>query len=302
MKKNKDNVSTVSVIRSDLADRGTLANYFFLKNPDLMDIIFQLCFSLMQMKKMACLIHRDIKPNNVLIYRNKGESMHIRCNGNSYKVAKKYRVVITDYGTSSTTIYSRRIYYKMDCWRIGTLNWYPPVISLYYNIDEENETNGILIRSFQSDIWAIGMITLSIVMCSFTKKNEVVSFISMIENNEDIWLCTTLIEKRIKGKKVLTKNQILLSICCCVIQKSLGNGFLPSFSHEFGTCYKLLSKMEILLKKSVSEVTEKINTVKKIYGTHVIDFIKTCLQWNQKKTLKYRDILNDRYFNHLREI
>lgn len=298
----KDNVSMISVIETDVSDRGTLVDYFRLKNPDIMDMMFQLCFSLMQMKKKSCLIHRDIKPSNILVYRNKEKPTEIKFDGKIFMTARKYRIALVDFGLSSTFSYSRRIYYRPQCWKIGTWDWNPPIFGLYYEFDKCGIVHEIPIRSFQSDIWSIGMVALSIITCSLLKrKGDTVSYISIIEYNEDIQSCVGIIDERLKVKKDLNRNQITLLVCCCVIQKSLGNGFLPNYNHHFGTCYKILMELEKKLDRSINRTSSLIELGEKIYGIKSIDFIRSCLQWDQRKIQKYRDIINKGYFNHLCE-
>jgi serine/threonine protein kinase len=282
------------VIETDLADRGTLENYPRLVNPNLMDMMFQLCFSLMQMKKASCFIHRDIKPSNVIIYRNR-ESINIKLDGKCLTLMSKYRIVLVDFGVSSTTSYSRRLYYRPQCWKVGTWFWNPPMIGLYHS--ENDDINEIPIRSFQSDIWSIGMVALSISACMLLKRQYIRSYVSLIENNNDIQSCTKLIGDKINWN--LDKRQILLLVCCSVIQKSIGNEFLPNYSHKFGTCYHILKEIEENLDKSVIGTKKLLGFIEMTQGSHVIKFIKTCLQWNQEKTLPYKDILRGDFFNHL---
>jgi serine/threonine protein kinase len=302
--KLQDNISTISVIETNLADRGTLFDFLKLRNADVRDIIFQLTYCLMDLKRTIGLIHRDIKPSNILLDKNKNKPISIFFDGKEYLVANKYKVSLTDFGLSSTFENFREVYYRNECWKIGTWVWNPPVLALHYNLYLKGNLQTMPIRSYESDIWSLGMVTLSLCMAWIgeSTKDNVYSFIYLYRQKKEVKKIYTYIKRSCRlSNTIIDENQIILLICSCILQKALGNEFLPDFNNktQIGTCHKIIKKFENILDPLVNSAKQSLKRVECIFTIDCIQFIKKCLNWDQSKTIKYAELLSMSFFDKL---
>jgi serine/threonine protein kinase len=276
--------------------------------------IFEMVYSLALFHKHTQNIHFDLKRANILVRKTKEKELfQIDVQGIKWQFETDFQACVWDFDISGTET-ARHFYRGTPMYEP---NFYLMSIGLEFSQDKVYYIKRFQSRAYEDDIWNLGMVVLFSTICKSAghdyedrfnllvpitsgvielvykkmyeialKKRAFTRALNPTNSDKIFDSVKNFINDFIanSSRNDLFASQVRLTLQICIVQKIIGNGFLPIIPSQKSTLFKGL--MHEAIESLESEILDlganRMNELKThiyAYGPELVSFMKKLLSW-----------------------